>query len=289
LSDDAPWTIRSVLRWTTSFFAEKGIEGPRFDAELLICDALSIDRLTLFTDSLRPLTAEELAGIRARVRRRATREPVAYIVGRQGFHALDLKVDRRVLVPRPETELLVERALLHLTDRAAPTLVDVGTGSGAVALALAHARPDARVIAVDRSPDALDVAAHNRETLGLLSVELRHGDLLGPVDERALDLVVSNPPYIPTADLASLPLDVRGHEPRMALDGGPDGLVLVRRLIAQAAEALAEGGWLLFEIGFDQGESAPAAVAAHGGFEAIALHRDLAGLPRVVEARRSRR
>lgn len=289
MSDDAPWTIRSVLRWTTAFFTEKGIEGPRLDAELLICDALKIDRLTLFTDSMRPLSAEELASIRARVRRRAVREPVAYILGRQGFHAIDLQVDSRVLVPRPETELLVERALVHLTDRVAPQLVDVGTGSGAIALALATARPDARVIAVDRSPDALDVAAQNRETLGLSAVDLRHGDLLGPVPERDLDLVVSNPPYIPTADLAGLPLDVRGHEPRMALDGGPDGLVLVRRLIAQAADALADGGWLLFEIGFDQGESAPAAVAEHGGFEAIALHRDLAGLPRVVEARRTRR
>jgi release factor glutamine methyltransferase len=236
---------------------------------------------------MRPLLAAELAGIRERVRRRgATREPVAYIVGRQGFHAIDLHVDGRVLVPRPETELLVDRALLHLKDVENPLLVDVGTGSGAIALSLATARPDARIIAVDFSPDALDVAAQNRETLGLLSVDLRYGDLLEPVDERDLDLVVSNPPYIPTADLAGLPLDVRGHEPKMALDGGPDGLVLVRRLITQAAERLKPGGWLLFEIGFDQGESAPAAVAEHGGFEAIALHHDLAGLPRVVEAQR---
>jgi len=286
LTDDTPWTIRRVLRWTTAFFTEKGIEGARYDAELLICDALRIDRLVLFTDSLRPLLAEELAAIRQRVQRRARREPVAYILGRQPFHAIELTVDARVLVPRPETEQLVDRALHHLAGREAPTVVDVGTGSGAVALALAKARPDARVIAVDLSPDALDVAAHNRAALALTAVELRRSDLLGAVPERGLDVVVSNPPYIPTAHLAELDLDVRGYEPQLALDGGPDGLALIERLIAQAAEILAPGGWLLFEIGHDQGESAPALVAGHGGFESIALLRDLAGLARVVEARR---
>ncbi|MCA9545597.1 MAG: peptide chain release factor N(5)-glutamine methyltransferase [Myxococcales bacterium] len=281
---DETWTLRRVLTWTTGFFEGKGLPQPRLDAELIIGDALGMARLDLYLQIDKPLLPEELAAIRARVKRRAAHEPVAYIVGSRGFWSLDLQVDARVLVPRPETELLVERALARLEGVDAPTVVDVGTGSGCVALALAEARPDATVIAVDLSPDALAVAEANRAAVGVSNLELRHGDVLAPVPERGLDLVVSNPPYIPTGDLAGLMPDVRRYEPRMALDGGPDGLVIIRRLIAQAAERLRPGGGLLIEIGYDQGEALRGLLTGDPHWTAVAIHPDLAGQDRVAEA-----
>jgi release factor glutamine methyltransferase len=282
MTDEGPWTIRRVLRWTTAFFKEKGLESARLDAELLIADALGIDRIRIYTDHDRPLHADELASIRERVRRRGRREPVAYILGHRGFHDLDLAVDARVLIPRPETELLVDLALKRLAGREAPLVVDVGTGSGAVALALAKARPDARVIATDRSPEALAVAADNATRNGVTNVEFRRGDLLGPVEETA-DLVASNPPYIASAEVDRLMPDVRDFEPRLALDGGPDGLAIIRRLIPAAHARLRPGGALLIEIGHDQGEALRGLLA---GWADVAVHRDLADLDRVAEATR---
>lgn len=290
MSEDV-WTIRRVLRWTSQYFTQKGIENPLLDAQLILCDALQISRLVLFTDMLRPLIAQELGAIRERVQRRAKGEPLAYIVGRQGFHDIELKVDARVLIPRPETELLVARALAHLEGREAPKIIDVGTGSGAVALAIAHAiaaeRPDAQIIAVDLSEEALALARENQQALDLPQVRFVHSDLLSALDPaHDIDLIVSNPPYIPSADLAGLQVEVRAHEPRLALDGGADGLEVIRRLIDQAAAHLKPDGWLAFEIGYDQGQSAPDLLRAHGGYTEVALHRDLADLPRVVEGRR---
>ncbi len=278
------WTIRRVLTWTTQFFEHKGLPSPRFDAELLIADAQGIDRLRVYLDIDKPLRPEELAEIRARVQRRAAHEPVAYITGTQGFWSLDLAVDARVLVPRPETELLVERALARLTGAVDPVVVDVGTGSGCVALAIAQARPDAQVIAVDLSGDALDVAEANRAALGLTNVTLRQSDVLAAVPERDLALVVSNPPYIPTADVAGLMADVRAHEPHLALDGGPDGLVIIRRLIDQAAERLRPGGGLLIEIGYDQGDALRALLTGDPRWTGGVVLPDLAGHDRVAEA-----
>jgi release factor glutamine methyltransferase len=282
--DDEVWTIRRVLGWTTAFFDRKGIEGPRLDAELLIADALGVDRMRLYLDLDKPLASAELVGIRARVSRRGQREPVAYIVGRKGFWTLDLAVDARVLVPRPETERLVELALEALRDIEAPVLADVGCGSGCVALALAAERPDATVHAIDCSTDALTVARANGEALGA-AVQWHVGDLLDPV-EGPLDLVVSNPPYIPSATVANLMPEVTEYEPTLALDGGPDGLDVIRRLVAAAAARLRPGGKLLFEIGSDQGTEAKAIVEGHPEFSAVVVHPDYAKLDRVVEATR---
>lgn len=278
MSED--WTIGKVLGWTRGYFADKQIDNPRFDAELLVAYALGITRLQLYTEHDKPLDAPELATIRGLVQRRGRHEPAAYITGERGFWSLDLKVDGRVLIPRPETEQLVERALAFLKGKPQARVVDVGTGSGCIALALASERPDLRITAVDASPDALNVAQANRAALKL-DIELAQSDLLSAVDG-PLDLVVSNPPYIASAVVDTLMPDVREFEPRMALDGGPDGFVLIRRLIDQAAARLTPGGMLMFEIGHDQGPGALDLLRTHGAFTDCALHADLAGHDRVV-------
>ncbi len=285
---DETWTIRRVLQWTQGFFREKGLDSPRLDAELIIGDALGLDRLHLYTDHDRPLDAQELAGIRERVRRRGRREPVAYITGKRGFWKLELQVGPGVLVPRPDTERLVECALEAAAAFETPRIVDVGTGSGCIALALAQDLPKATVLAIDRSPDALRIARANLEASGLGNVTCVEGDLLEPARGFDPDLVVSNPPYIAGPDLADLPPDVRDFEPRLALDGGADGLVVIRRLVTQSGEMLRPDGRLLFEIGFDQGETAAAVVRADGRFVDVRVHRDYGGRDRVVDARRAR-
>lgn len=279
------WTIARVLEWTTTFFREKGLDSPRLDAELLIADALGIDRMRIYLDHHKPLLADELVAVRERVKRRGKHEPVAYITGQKGFWSLDLAVDRRVLVPRPDTERLVERALDRLKGRVAPRVVDVGCGSGAIALALAHERPDAEVIGVDRSPAALAVSRANAAALGLDRVQWQEGDLLAGIDG-PFDLVASNPPYIPSGDIAGLMPDIVLFEPHSALDGGPDGLDLVRRLIPEAADRLAPGGVLLVEIGHDQGAAVAALAEADGRFEGVAIVADYGRRDRVLEATR---
>lgn len=282
------WTIRSVLQWTQGFFKDKGLDSPRLDAELLIGDTLKLDRVRLYMDLDRPLDDAELAGIRERVRRRGRMEPVAYITGTRGFYELDLAVDPRVLIPRPDTERLVELALAALKDDAAPRVVDVGTGSGAIGLSIAHARPEARVLCCDISADALAVARANAEKAGLENVAFAQGDLLAPARGFQPTAILSNPPYIDSAEIDRLMPDVRLFEPRLALDGGPDGLVLVRRLVREAAALLPPGGPLLIEIGHDQGERAAQVARDLGAFEDISVEKDYGAKDRVLRARRAR-
>ncbi len=277
------WTIRSVLQWTQGFFKDKGLDTPRLDAELLIGDALKLNRVRLYMDIDRPLDDAELAGIRERVRRRGRHEPVAYITGTRGFWQLDLAVDKRVLIPRPDTERLVELALEVLKGREAPRVVDVGTGSGAIALAVASERKDAVVLAIDVSPDALAVAQANAEKAGLTNVTFARGDLLAPARDFRPDVVLSNPPYIDSAECERLMPDVRHFEPRLALDGGPDGLVVVRRLVREAVALLPADGALLVEIGHDQGDRCAELFSA-AGFAEVAVKKDYGGRDRVVVA-----
>jgi release factor glutamine methyltransferase len=284
---DQVWTIRSVLQWTQGYFKEKGLDTPRLDAELLIGDALKLTRVRLYMDLDRPLDDRELTDIRERVRRRGRHEPVAYITGKRGFWKLDLAVDARVLIPRPDTERLVELALEALAGREAPRVVDVGTGSGAIALSIAHDRPDATVLAIDISPDALAAAEANARTAGLTNVTFARGEVLGPARDFRADVVLSNPPYIPTAECERLMPDVRQFEPRLALDGGPDGLRIIRELVAQAGALLPPGGALLFEIGHDQGPAASALLTASGAFSDVAVRADYGGKDRVVSGRRA--
>jgi release factor glutamine methyltransferase len=278
------WTVLKVLKWTQGRFAERGIATARLDAELLLAHVLGKDRVGLYTHFDQPLAADELTGYRELIKRRLSGEPVAYLVGKKEFRSMELAVDARVLVPRPETEHVVEVVLELLEGREAPRVVDVGTGSGAIALAVQKARPDAQVLATDRSPDAAAVARANAEKLEL-TVEIREGSLLEPVRaDGPFDVVASNPPYIPSAQVPSLPAEVL-KEPMLALDGGPDGLTVIRPLLQQTKELLKEGGAVVLEVADGQ---APQVVAllTELGFAEPQTRKDLAGHDRVVYARK---
>jgi release factor glutamine methyltransferase len=283
----ASWTILEVLQWTTARFQERGLGSPRLDAELLAAHAFGLTRVHLYTQFDRPLLPAELAGYRELVKRRQGGEPVAYITGRKEFWSLDLTVDRRVLIPRPDTETVVEEAIQRLKERTAETparLADVGTGSGAIALALAKTQPGAAVFASDVSPDALAVARANAERLGL-AVTFLEGSLAEPLrGQEPFDLVIANLPYVCAGDIPGLSAEVRS-EPRLALDGGADGLDLVRLLVAAAPEVLAPGGALVLEIGEGQAQ-ATAALCRAAGLQDVRIRADLGGIDRVVSGRR---
>jgi release factor glutamine methyltransferase len=290
------WTIGRLLGTAAGYLKDKSSPSARLDAELLLADTLHLERIELYTQHERPLTPQEVASYRALVARRASREPVAYIRGLAHFRHLCLQVRPGVLIPRPETEELVDLALAtlrrrppwgDLPDRPAPSeipaIADVGTGSGAIALSLAQ-EAGVRVLAVDDSAEALAVASDNARSLGLEErVVLRRGDLLAGIADAALDLVVSNPPYIRSGDIPSLAPDIRLFEPVGALDGGPDGLDVYRRLVPDAARALRPGGTLLLEVGEDQA-GAVSEIAVAAGFVLVSVHKDLSRKERMVEA-----
>jgi release factor glutamine methyltransferase len=277
------WTVESLLRWATEDFRARGIENPRLDAELLLCRALGTTRIQLIVEAKRPLAEGELSAMRELVKRRRAREPIAYILGEREFYGRTFRVDRRVLVPRPDTETLVSVALARTRAVSMSTRVlDLCTGSGCVAITIARERPTSSVFAADVSADALAVARDNALRLGAYNVAFRQGDLFAAVEkERRFDLVTANPPYIPSAEIASLMLDVRDHEPRLALEGGADGLALVRRIVADAPAHLAPGGVLALEVGAGQAP-AVAAMLAQTGLAHVEIERDYARIERVV-------
>lgn len=284
------WTIDAVVRWATDDFRARGIDSPRLDAEVLLAHALGATRIQLITDARKPLAPEELARFRDLVKRRRAREPVAYLLGAREFFGRSFKVDRRVLVPRPDTETLVEVGLertraISMSMRA----LDLCTGSGCVAVSLARERPTGCVVGADVSEEALAVARENAHRLGATNTAFVAGDLyeaLGALRAvrgapKAYDLVTANPPYIATSEIAELQVDIREFEPRVALDGGDDGLDLVRRIAAGAGEWLAPGGVLAMEIGAGQAEGAKKALEDHG-FVEVATKRDYGRIERVV-------
>jgi release factor glutamine methyltransferase len=275
-------TLAEVLRRSTGYLEQHGSPTPRLDAELLLAHGLGISRIELYTQFERPLGEDDLAACRELVRRRGLREPVAYVIGSWGFRGLDLAVDGRVLVPRPETELLVDRCLELLAGVERPRVVDVGTGSGAIALSLKSERPDAEVVACDISQDALDVAAANAARLGL-DVELHLSDLLAQVPGDGFRLVVSNPPYVSEREMADLEPEVAEYEPRLATLAGADGLEVYRRLLPEAARRLVDGGSLALECGAGQAPPLVAELAA-AGYGPAGIDPDLAGIERVVWA-----
>jgi len=278
-----PWTILGVLDWTSDYFAKKGLENPKLDAQVLLSHVLGLERVMLYAYFDRPVSEPERERFRELVKRRARGEPVAYLVGEREFWSLPFSVSPAVLIPRPDTERLVEIALELARAWTAPRILDVGTGSGCVAAALAKELPAARVTAVDVSEAALAVARANFEKNGL-AVEALNSDLVSALGDRRFDLIVANLPYIPHRDLAGLAADVRDFEPRLALDGGADGLELVRRFIAAAPARLDPGGAIALEAGFDQLDRVAAALA-EAGYGAIEVHTDLGGHPRVASAR----
>jgi release factor glutamine methyltransferase len=283
------WTVGGLLQWTEQFFREKAIESPRLDAQILLAHALSCERIQLYTRFDESVDDDRRSQFRKLVRRRIDGCPVAYLVGRKEFYQLSFEVTPAVLIPRPATESLVMRALELIKHQSSPRVLDIGAGSGCISVSIARQHPTAIVTAADVSEEALAVAHRNVDRHGVADrVRLIKSDLFDGLGEaRPFDLIVSNPPYIASRILGDLARDIRDYEPRLALDGGPDGLAIFDRLIAGAVDRLAPGGWLLIEIGFDQEPEAGRRLAAIPGLVAGSTVRDSDGHPRVVTARRA--
>lgn len=282
------WTVLNLVLWSAHYLHGKGVPGARLDAEHLLADTLAVPRLELYLQHDRPLDGSELAAFKPRLLRRARREPLQYILGRAAFRGMDLTVDARVLVPRPETELLAGEVLAWAEERAAGGLraLDLGTGCGALALALATEGDFVRIVATDISRDALEVASLNREQYhDGAPVEFRAGPLYEPVGPEArFDVIVSNPPYVSTAELKGLEPEVRDWEPRRALEAGADGMQVLEPLIAGAPRHLAPEGLLALEVGADQAARVARRIGDTGAFGRVRVVSDLAGRERMVLA-----
>ena len=276
--DQGPVTLRRALAGADEYLSRRGIERARFEAELIFSQALGLSRIQLYMDLDRPLTPEERERALALVARRGKREPLAYVLGEWGFRRLTLKTDARALVPRPETEILVERALALIEELEEPRVLDAGTGSGAIALAIADEHPGAHIVALDASAEALELARENAEACGL-ELELRLGDIRDPI-ESEFDLVVSNPPYVLPEEIETLEPEVRDWEPREALVG----VGVPEALAGRARELLVSGGWLAVELGEGQ-QKTYAALLGDLGYQAVTITPDMTGRERVVEAR----
>ena len=283
------WTVKRVLEWATGFLQTHGSESPRLDAQLLLGHVCGLDKVQLYVQFERPLLSGELAAFRDFIKRRAGAEPVAYILGKKELYGRSFSVDGRVLVPRPETEHLIDLVLAHVRGRGleTPHIVDVGVGSGTIAVTLAAELPGAVVLGVDLSPGALAVAAVNAEQHQVRErVKLVKGDALDPVRSSAsVDVVVSNPPYLDDALMASLPRDVRDYEPHLALFGGADGLDVHRKLALGAARVLRPGGLLAVELSGDRQADEVAALWSQA-FDAPVVTRDFRQISRVLSATR---
>ena len=282
---EQPWTVRRVLDWTRGHFDKQQVDDPRLTSELLLSHVLTLPRVKLYMDLDRPLAKDELATYRALIQRRIAGEPTQYLVGAREFYGRRFVVDARVLIPRSETELLVEAVLRELKKDVPSRVLDLCTGSGCIAVTLAAERPQASVWATDLMPGALEVAKKNAEALQVDSrVTFFQGDLFGPVPEGAtFDVIVSNPPYVKTGDLKTLQREVQ-QEPREALDGGVDGVALIARVIEGALPRLKPGGLLALEIGEDEG-SVVRELLQQAGYRDVKIEKDLARHERMAMGR----
>jgi release factor glutamine methyltransferase len=289
------WTVRRLLEWTSGFFTRKNVDPARLSAELLLAHVLNVPRIKLYTDYERPLNDKELASFRALVQRASEQEPIAYLTGKAHFFNLEFEVNPDVLIPRPDTETIVENVLQLKRYEAGfetPRVLDLCTGSGCIAAAIAHHLKQSTVLATDISAHAIVVAKRNIERLHVddrVTIEL--GDLYEPisriVDAQPFDLIVSNPPYIPTAQLEQLDRSVKDYEPRVALDGGLDGLQLVRRILAGAPNHLRAGARIYLEIQFNQGSAVLELAKEHESWLTDArIIKDQAGRDRVLTGRK---
>jgi len=303
------WTVLELIDWSRAYLAEKGFDNARLETELLLGHALSLPRIELYLNYSRQMRQEELARFKVLLKRRLTGEPVQYVVGSAAFMLAEFEVDPSVLIPRPETEALTEvairmleegglarrrrgeaaGALERVSDGAEAMLADVGTGSGVIAVTMAQVFPVARVFASDSSPDALEVAARNAERAGVGDrVEFLEGELLAPLEREGLSGrlagLVSNPPYVRTGDIETLPPEVRDFEPRGALDGGPDGLDCLRVMAQDGPAMLASSGAIALEVG--DGQAAAVAAMLRAGLGSAAIEKDYAGRDRIVSGRR---
>ncbi len=286
------WTIRALLNVTTEYLQEKAIESPRLTAEALLAHQLGVGRLSLYLDLDKPLKESEVSGYRSLIRRRVRREPLQYITGLQEFWSLDFQVDNRVLIPRPETELLVEQAL-WLTQAGAPAdeILDLGTGCGLLAVCLAREIQNARIWATDVSSAALEVAVSNAERHGVIDrIEFLEGDLLGPVKEKGafFDMILSNPPYVAVEEYDTLDPEIRLYEPRLALEGREGGIYYVKRIIQEAPDLLTPGGWLMLEMAPCQTQRALTMAEETGRYDDIDRIEDYSHRFRMIKARKRR-
>lgn len=283
------WTVGRLLTWTTDFLKRRGSESPRLDAEVMLAHVLDWQRVQLYTHFEQEVNESSRAAFRDLVRRRTEGAPVAYLVGRKEFYSLTFAVSPAVLIPRPESEFVVVEYLEQTRHLPSAVAVDVGTGSGCLAIAAAHHQSTTRFVAIDISDESLAVARRNAARLGVVDrIDFRQGDILAPVaGEGPFDAILSNPPYIATDAIARLEPGVRDYEPRMALDGGKAGLAMVSRLIDQSIELLKPGGHLILEIGSDQAEPVRALIAAHECFRLAPTVYDHAHHPRVIRATRN--
>ncbi len=285
-----PWTLQRLITWGTRHFQERGIDSPRLTIEELVGHVLALSRLQIYMDLHRPLEAGELARLRELVKQRDARVPLQHLLGSCEFRGRRFTVDRRALIPRPETELLVEACLEEIPPRGEKRGLEVGPGSGVISLSLLAERPELQMAAVELSSEAAALTRENAERLQVADrLELREGDLFLPLDAgERFDLVVSNPPYVASEVIATLEPEVRDHDPHLALDGGALGLEILRRIVEEAGEWLVPGGLLALEIGDEQGDAVRALLgAAH--FENVQIKQDYAGQDRLALGRRSKR
>jgi release factor glutamine methyltransferase len=280
------WTIGRLLTWTKDYLARRGSESPRLDAEVMLAHVLKWERVQLYTHFTEEVNEQSRSQYRELVRRRAEGSPVAYLVKRKEFYSLAFEVSPAVLSPRPESEFVVVEFLAVAKGMESPRAVDVGTGSGCLAIASAHQHRGASFVAIDISEEALNVAKRNAAQHQVADrIDFRLGDRLQPVaDEGPFDVVISNPPYISTARIEQLEAGVRDYEPRRALDGGPSGLEMVARLIEESIPLLKPGGHLILEIGTDQEQPVRTLIAAQDQLELAPTIHDHAQHPRVIRA-----
>jgi len=285
------WTIGRIIEWTRAFFEKQRIDQPRLEAEILLAHVLGTERIDLYLNYEEPVDDQARARLRDLVRQRADHVPTRYLVGGCEFLSLAMRVTPDCLIPRPETELLVEEAVRLVPPDADASAVDLGTGSGCVAVALAVNRPRARLVATDVSPAALDVARTNAHGHGVADrITFLHGDLydaLDAADVPPADLLLANPPYVTEAEWDRLAPEIRDHEPRQALVAGPEGTEVIDRVVRGAPAYLKPGGTLLVEIGHGQAEAARGVAQAARGLGDVEIYRDYAGHPRILVARRT--
>ena len=276
------WTVRSVIAWTTDYFDRRGIDAPRLTAEVLLAHVLRATRVQLYIDLDRPLSKKELGECRALIERRAAGEPTQYLTGTREFYGRPFAVDPRVLIPRPETELLVDKVLEAIPKESRCRVLDLCTGSGCIAVTVAAERPNASVVATELSKDACEAARANAAALKVADrVQVLEGDLFGPLEPGSLfDVAVSNPPYVPSAEIPGLSEEVR-REPMLALDGGADGLEVTRGVAAQAPQWLRPGGLLALEIHEAHGAEVLRLLQT-AGFDRAGLEKDFSRLDRVA-------
>ena len=283
---DQRWTVMRLIDWTKDHFAKAGLENPRLEAEVLLCHVVGMTRVELYTKYATIPGAESLARFKALIRRRIAGEPTQHLTNKAEFYGVPLYVDDRVLIPRPESERLVDVALETIDRETETTIADLCTGSGCIAVALARSLPAARILAIDISVDALEVARRNVEDIGLADrITLTEGDLTAPLRDAGragtLDMIVANPPYVRSDEVETLAVEIRDHEPRAALVAGPEGTEFHRRIAGGAPEMLRDGGALIMEIGEDQGP-AVTGMMKMAGFREVKLTKDLSSRDRVA-------